>query len=263
MSTAPLASTVTDILRAFCGDDAGRSVAFRGTRPAVPDISIRGSEPRPAASVMKVPLLMAIFQRARRGELDLARMVPVETFATTRYVSVLAAFDAGHALSLREVCRLAVITSDNPLVVHLQGLVDFAAVNRLLAEIGCGPPCHMGAGFTDPELGPANRVNILTADAAVHLLSVLRSDPTYADLMTGLKNNLRNNRMPALLPDEAAVFHKTGSLDGVANDVGIVQDDKVDFTLAFLTDRQRDPAQTSNDIAACTLRVYEAMVQAS
>jgi beta-lactamase class A len=90
----------------------------------------------------------------------------------------------------------------------------------------------------------------------------LRADPTYADLMTGLKNNLRNNRMPALLPDEAAVFHKTGSLDGVANDVGIVQDDKVDFTLAFLTDRQHDPAQTSNDIAVCTLRVYEAMAQA-
>jgi beta-lactamase class A len=263
MSAANLTSTVTDILRAFCGDDTGRSVAFRGTRPAIPDISIRGSEPRAAASVMKVPLLMAIYQRARRGELDLARTVPVETFGTTRYVSVLAAFDAGHALSLREVCRLALITSDNPLVVHLQSLVDFAAVNRLLAEIGCGAPCRMAAGFTDPELGPANRVNILTADAAAHLFAVLRSDPTYADLMTGLKNNLRNNRMPALLPDEAAVFHKTGSLDGVANDVGIVQDDKVDFTLAFLTDRQGDPAQTSNDIAACTLRVYEALAKAS
>ena len=113
-----------------------------------------------------------------------------------------------------------------------------------------------------PSSVPANRVNILTADAAVHLMSVLRSDPVYADLMTGLKNNLRNNRMPALLPDETAVFHKTGSLDGVANDVGIVQDDKVDFVLAFLTDRQSDPAQTSNDIAACTARVYEVLARA-
>ena len=82
MSAANLSSTVTDILRGFCGDDAGRSVAFRGTRPAVPDISIRGSDPRPAASVMKVPLLMAIYQHARRGELDLARTVPIETSVT-------------------------------------------------------------------------------------------------------------------------------------------------------------------------------------
>ena len=79
--------------------------------------------------------------------------MPVETFAATRYVSIIAAFDAGRELSLREVCRLALITSDNPLVVHLQSLVDFAAVNRLLAEIGCGAPCRMAAGFTDPSSG--------------------------------------------------------------------------------------------------------------
>ena len=119
----------------------------------------------------------------------------------------------------------------------------------------------MAAGFTDEELGPRNRVNILTADAAVRLMSVLRSDPLYVDLMTGLKNNLRNNRIPALLPDHVSVFHKTGSLDGVANDVGIVQDDEVDFVLAFLSDRQSDTAQTSNDIAACSAQVYETLAR--
>ena len=258
-----LAATVADILRSFCHDDAGRSVAFRGNVPAIPHISFRGAEPRPAASVMKVPLLMAVYRRAARGELDLASMVPIETFAATRYVSILAAFDPGRELSLREVCRLALITSDNPLVVHTQSLVDFETVNRLLGEIGCGPPCRMAAGFTDPELGPANRTNVLTADAAVHLMSVLRSDPLYADLMVGLKNNLRNNRIPALLPDHVAVFHKTGSLEGVADDVGIVQGDTVDFILAFLTDRQGDTAKTSNDIAACAARVYEALAQAT
>src|SRR6202007_922035 len=104
--------------------------------------------------------------------------------------------------------------------------------------------------FSEQELGPKNRMNVLTADAVVSLFSVLKSQPLYADLVVALKNNLRNNRIPAMLPEHVAVIHKTGSLDGVANDAGIVEDDKVSFTVAYLTDKQRDPIQTSKDIAA-------------
>jgi beta-lactamase class A len=81
--------------------------------------------------------------------------------------------------------------------------------------------------------------------------------------MTALKNNLRNQRIPALLPDEVAVFHKTGSLNGVVNDAGILQDDRVCFALAFLTDEQSDPLKTTNDIAACSLAMYELVSRAA
>jgi beta-lactamase class A len=75
--------------------------------------------------------------------------------------------------------------------------------------------------------------------------------------MAALQNNLRNNRIPALLPEHVAVIHKTGSLDGVANDVGIVQDDRVAFSVAFLTDRQADTVRASSDIAACALAIFD------
>jgi beta-lactamase class A len=258
-----LRAALGEILSAFCGDDAGRSVTLHGYAPAIEDISVRGDVPRPAASVMKVPLFMTVYRDAAAGRIALDRSVAVEGFTKTRYVSILAAFDAGRKLSLREVSRLAVITSDNPCAVHLQGLVDFAGVNRLLEEIGCAPPCRMGAGFSEQELGPANRVNVLTTDACIRIWSALRHDPVYGDLMTALKNNLRNQRIPALLPDEVAVFHKTGSLEGVVNDVGILDDGRVCYALAFLTDAQSDPLRTTNEIAACSLAVYERVSRAS
>jgi beta-lactamase class A len=258
-----LRAELHEILSAFCGDDRGRSVTFHGYQPALESIPVRGDVLRPAASVMKVPLFMTVYRDAAKGQVDLAGSVAVEDFSKTRYVSVLAAFDAGRLLSLREVSRLALITSDNPLAVHLQSLVDFAGVNRLLEEIGCAPQCRMAAGFSEGELGPRNRVNVLTTDACIRIWSALRHDPIYRDLMIALKNNLRNQRIPALLPDEVAVFHKTGSLDGVVNDVGILQDDRVCFALAFLTDQQSDPLKTTNDIAACSLAVYELVSQAS
>jgi hypothetical protein len=258
-----LSSRIAGILSAFCGDDMGRSVAFEGRVPVVSRMSVRGAEPRPAASVMKVPLAMAVFRLAAQQAIDPGAMVPVEQFSATRYVSILAAFDRGRALSVREICRLALITSDNPLAVYLQTLANFDAVNRLLPEIGCPPPCRMAAGFSEGELGERNRQSVLTADAAVQILSVLRTEPLFADLVVALHNNLRNNRIPALLPEHVAIMHKTGSLDGVANDVGIIRDDKVDFTLAFLTDRQRDPIQTSNEIAAASLHIYNTLVESA
>jgi beta-lactamase class A len=256
-----LRTALAATLSAFCGDDPGRSVSFRGYEPAIESIGVHGNVPRPAASVMKVPLLMTVYREAAQGRIDLARSVAVESLSKTRYVSILAAFDAGRMLSLREVSRLALITSDNPAAVQLQGLVDFTGVNRLLGDIGCPAECHMAAGFSEEELGPKNRVNVLTTDACIRIWTALKQDPIYRDLMLALKNNLRNQRIPALLPDEVAVFHKTGSLDGVVNDVGILQDDRVCFALAFLTDAQSDPLKTTSDIAACALSVYERMAR--
>ena len=258
-----LRAGIFEILSSFCADDPGRSVTFHGYAPAMENISVRGDVFRPAASVMKVPLFMTVYRDAAAGKIALDRSVAVESFAATRYVSILAAFDAGRKLSLREVSRLAVITSDNPLAVHLQGLADFAGVNRLLEELGCPAQCRMAAGFSDDELGPRNRVNVLTTDACIRIWSALKHDPIYGDLMIALKNNLRNQRIPALLPDEVAVFHKTGSLNGVVNDVGILDDGRVCFALAFLTDAQSDPLRTTNDIAACSLAAYELVSRAA
>jgi beta-lactamase class A len=262
-----LRTTLIGILSAFCELERGRSVAFRGYKPLVPHISIRGDEPRPAASVMKVPLAMTIYRFASQNVIDLDNKIKVAGFSSTRYVSILTAFDPESELSLREICRLALMTSDNPLAVFLQNLANFDAVNQFLREIGCGPPCRMVAGFSEEELGPRGRGNILTADAAVHIMSVLRVDPIYEDLMVALKNNLRNNRIPALLPEHVAVFHKTGSVDGVVNDVGIVKDHKVDFALAFLTDNQgasasMSSAMVSNEIAECASTIYTTLINA-
>ena len=247
------------ILIGFCGEDAGRSVALRVRD--LPDLSVRAAVPRPAASVIKIALAMPVVRAGAEGRLDLDEQVPVTAFSKTRYVSILAAFDGARTLSVREICRLALITSDNPLAVYLQARVGLDAVNALLAQV-CGPGCRMDAGFSEAELGPANRVNVLTAKAALDLLGAVRADPAYADLLKALDHNLRNTRIPALLADDVWIAHKTGSLNGVVNDAGIVRGQGVEFTVAFLTDGQPDAAHTSNAIADCSLKLFERLLRA-
>ncbi len=65
------------------------------------------------------------------------------------------------------------------------------------------------------------------------------------------------------LPDEVVVAHKTGSLRGVVNDVGVIHAEAGPLTVCFLTDGQPDPAATSADIGRCALRAYAAWMEAS
>ena len=250
------------ILDRFCAGDPGRSVAlaFDGGRDA-PDkrvtLHINGETPRPLASVIKVALVMALYDIAAAGRIDLAEQVPVAALGATRYCSVMHAFDGDRTLSLRELAAIALITSDNPVAVLLEGRVGRNAVSDVLQRAGVSADrAHMRAGFREDELGPRNRANAMSALDVLALFRSLRAEPRYAPIIVALENNLRNARIPALLPDDAVIAHKTSSLEGVVNDAGIVRLDTHEFTVALLCDDQADPAATSNDIAACSEALF-------
>lgn len=246
---------------AFAAADPGRSVALVCESPFAASHFIRADCLRPAASVIKIGLAMALVRKAASGAADLSGTIAVKDLSPTRYVSILAGFDPEHRLSLREVMRLSLITSDNPLTLVLQRYVSFDAVNALFG--GLGLSAVMAAGFSEDELGPKNRANSMTAKDAVALLQAVAADPLYADVRKGLENNLRNNRLPALLPDSAVVAHKTGSLQGVVNDAGLITDHGVRFYLACFSDGQADAERTSADIARCAAAAYAACIAAT
>lgn len=214
----------------------------------------------PAASVAKVAVVMTIVDKIERGELDPSARTLLRAMPDTRYCSVLKAFDADASLSVTEICRLALITSDNPLAVHLMELVTLEEIRLTMDRAGLSERSRIVAGFTDPELGPPNRANVFTASDCNALFRRLVTQDKYRDVRAALENNLRNTRMPRLLPDTAVVAHKTGSLAGVVNDVGIVSDKGRAFAIAVLCDQQADAWQTENEIGKCAAAIYDVVM---
>ena len=255
---------IRQALATFCGEDAGRSAAVRVLKPASARCNafLRGDVSRPVASVIKIALAMAVYDAAVAGKLDLDAPVSRSTFAATRYVSILQAFDGDRELSLREWVALALMTSDNPLAVMLTERVGMSAVNDVLARAGCSAGSGMRAGFREAELGAPNRANQLSARDTLKLLTALEED-AYHEIRHAMSNNLRGTRITVRLPDTAVTAHKTGSLAGVVNDAGIVSDTiggaEIRFHAVFLTDDQPDGLATSMAIADCTLSIYEAV----
>lgn len=250
---------VQNIIEQFCGNDDGRSVALISGRDSQTVVGCRQHIPRPAASVIKVATVIALYDRAHAGSVDLDEQVAISDLGETRYCSILKSFDRDRTLSVREIAALSLITSDNPATQYVLSRITKDDVERVLQDCGCSAHAVMAAGFSESELGTPNRANVLTAQDAVRLFAQLQSTSRYAPIVTFLENNLRNARIPALLPEDVVITHKTGSLDGVVNDAGIVSRGTTSFIVAFLCDAQADPIATQNEIAACALALFETL----
>ena len=235
----------------FAGQDEGRSVAAQALRGAEVSARVRADVSRPAASLVKLPLVSAV-----RATADLTTRVRREELHPTAYSSVLAVLEPGHELTVGELCGVCLATSDNPASDYLLSLVGMKAVNERAAALGAAST-RMEVGFGDAELGTAARANVTTADDA--LAMVRRIVAEDAPAAHALANSLRNNRIPLRLPDDARVPHKTGTLAGVVNDAGVVFGRETDLALAFLCDGQEDLAATSIEIGDCVAQIRAAV----
>lgn len=67
-----------------------------------------------------------------------------------------------------------------------------------------------------------------------------------------------NDRIPKYLPQEIKVAHKTGELDNIRNDAGIVFGQKNDYIFVFLTETPA-PGDATEEIAKFSKKIYDAL----
>jgi len=256
-STEPQ-NSVQSAIAGFVDEEAGRAVALRTLRGPDVAVAVNADVVCPAASLVKVPLAVAVYEAARRALLSLDQRVFRRQLGATAYSSILEVFHIDHPFTLAELCRLMLSTSDNPTSQYLLELVGMDAVNEHAKRLGRGDT-FVKVGFTDAELGEVGRANVTTAEDMVSILTAVAVDPYYQPLVHGMRNSMRNFRLALRLPDELYVAHKTGSLLGVVNDAGVLYGRHSDLAIAFLTDHQVDTARTSIAIGDCMGRIWAAL----
>lgn len=116
----------------------------------------------------------------------------------------------------------------------------------------------MKVGFSDDVLNDRGRTNLTTAADCARLLTLVRDDQRFTPVRRAMSVNLANTRIPSQLPCEIVVAHKTGSLNGVLNDIGIVAAGAGDLIACFLTDAQADPPAATIAIGTCVREVFDA-----
>jgi beta-lactamase class A len=230
-------------------------------------VSVRGTEPFPQASAVKVPIAVQIMALADAGKLSLDKMITLKPSdlhpGSGRITDLL--FHPGVVLSLENIMELAIVISDNsaadlmlreaggPTAVTermktlgLDGIRVDRSIAVLLADWGgiksLPPENEWNRDMWDrlfnavPESGhlAARRVQTndirdtaTPADMTKLLARIWRKDmfsPVFATKLFDVMERCETgkDRIKGMLPQGTDVAHKTGSLGGVVNDIGII-----------------------------------------
>jgi beta-lactamase class A len=247
-------------LQRFVGDTTHRSVAVHVLDDPPLRADLAPDAVRPAASFLKLLPALALYDAAERGEIDLDTTVARREVGETIYPSILAAFQDERFLTLREICALSLMTSDNPAAEYIRRLVGPERIRLICENLRLSQTALM-VGFTDRELGAPGRRNVSTAREALRIIEHIETSPRLGELRRFLLNNQRNTRIPVRLEDEIPVMHKTGSLATVVNDVGVIHLPHARIALAYLCADEADTALAGVGIGDSALRVVEIISQ--
>lgn len=246
----------------------------------------------PLASVIKLPVLVTLYEDVRAGAADLRERVTYRAERKVPGSGVLQDLDDGATVTLRDLAVLMMGVSDNtaaemlterlgkprveaamqryglstirmPLGVRalLYELVDLdwsvpgqydEASARLRVSAGSGGRAVIPERT---DRGSPRELCRLIELVATHAILDAASCVAILDI---LRRNKSDSRIPALLPKGTVVAHKTGTIRGVRNDVGLVEAPGGPYAIAILTRGVESDIRTDVRIAEISLAVYEA-----
>jgi beta-lactamase class A len=190
-------------------------------------IEYRSREQFAAASVIKLPVFMALEKLDAEGAVDLTDRITVTKADKVPICGALTLFtDDEINVDLRTLCRLMISISDN---TATNVLIRYLGVDRYagqFAEMGLKGTKLFRCLYNATESNKGVQNLIVPAEMGMLLEKVFRrefvSKPVCEEIEDTLLHQQINHKIPGYLNWKYDVAHKTGEDEGVSNDVGIV-----------------------------------------
>ena len=229
-----------------------------------------------AASTIKVPVLLGVYDAIEQHRFDPISRVHVRN----RFISVVdgrpyrvpRSSDAnaevqaaiGRMLTVHELAEHMLVLSSNLATNLLLDLVGIEAARASLARLHVSG-IDLRRGVEDESAWEAGINNRVTAAGLCETLRLVEEGKAIsADASKAMLDILHQQRfrsgIPAGLPEDARVAHKTGEISTVAHDAGIVYLDGRDaYVVVILTEWAPDVNARQETIARISRAVYEYM----
>jgi beta-lactamase class A len=226
------------------------------------------------ASTIKVAILLAVY-----GEIAQGRLAPVSRLhVRNRFLSaydgspfrVLADRDAdsevhaaiGKTMRVNELARHMIATSSNLATNLLLDLIGLHRVQQVIDHFGL-TGLDIRRGVEDEKAFEHGIVNRVTANGLVGLLRLIAEERAYSpelsrEILDILHQQEFRKGIPARLPREVRVAHKTGDISTVAHDAGVVYaPERAPYVVAILTEWAAGAGNRSQTIAAVSQSVFQ------
>ncbi len=192
----------------------------------------------PAASTIKVPVMVEVFRQLAAGRFDLQRRVTLLASDKDWGSGDLCDAPAGSTYSVSQLLVKMIDISDNTATNMLIRLVGRHSINRTMLELGL-EHTHLSDDVRTDEwsirqelrTSPSDLVRLLAMMARRELVDEWSSN----EMISILARDEINTLLPEPLPDDVMIAHKTGSLNDTMNDAGIVFATDAPYVIAVMT----------------------------
>ena len=205
-----------------------------------------------AASINKLPIIVTLYDAVQRGTLKLEDTATVQADDIQAYGTGSLQYEgAGGAYTLKTLARLMINESDNT-AAHILGtsVLGLPIIQKKIESLGL-----VSTNMED---------NTTTNKDMAFLLKKLSDkvivNPTYTQEIFGyMKNTSYEDRLPALLPKDAVVYHKVGTAIGEIHDIGIVSTPRFTYYVGIMTKGTLDEEAGGKAIGEISKQIYDFM----
>jgi beta-lactamase class A len=203
---------VDALVRSFPG---GAGIVVSDPNAAQPLYTHDLDEPVITASLYKLGVLLEAERRVDAGTLRYSDTIEIAAEDITDDGSYEI---AGTVLTIDEALEAMITVSDNGAALALRHDLTGAAIDKTLTAAGLGA-FHVALDDSGDNVAtPRVIAQYFTLLAKRQLVSAAASDR----MLARLERQRINDRLPAQLPSNVVVAHKTGNLAGVTHDAGII-----------------------------------------
>jgi beta-lactamase class A len=232
----PLAAFQTELTAASMRAPGHVAIAVQDVATGLTTGINQGVE-MPAASTIKIPVMVEVFRQLAAGNFDLNRQMTLLPHDRDSGSGDLARARTGSTYSVGTLLALMIDVSDNTATNMLIRLVGRQRINSTMRHLGL---THTRLSDFIRSSGPIRWALRSSPSDMVRLLDRMAREQLIDEwssraMIAIMRGQQHNGLLPEPLPSGVEIAHKTGTLHDTLNDVGIVYLNSEPYVIAVMT----------------------------
>ncbi len=222
-------------------------------------IEIEPEKKIPSASLIKIPIMAAVYYLADKGELSLDEEIVYKKKHRCGGSGIIKNCRYGEKFTIRKLLELMITISDNVATHMIIDKVGLKRFNEIFKNMGL-KNTNLDRYVMDLNARNKGIENYITVEDIGKLLEriyygKLVSKEASMEMLKIMMEQKIDDRIRKKLPKDVIVANKTGLMKDVCHDAGIVFTNKGDFILCVLTENL-DHKVAKNFIADLAYKAY-------
>jgi beta-lactamase class A len=215
----------------------------------------------PAASTIKLVVMAEILRQAKGKEISLDETIQINKEIKTGGDGILKELSNGNKYTVSEILTLMIILSDNTAANILINMAGMENVNMMATYLGMNHT-KLQRRMMDSSAARDGMENLTCAEDMFIFFELLYNkkilNEEYSNIMIDiLKRQQVNGRIQLYLPEDTIIAHKTGDLDKLEHDGGIVYLSSSDYIICILTNETETNKDGREIIGKISKVVYD------